>query len=459
MADINFKTQELANLYAYGNTPDRAGDLSYFRTNTDAATISAIQSLDMRIANFQNVITDGAKAGNEDFPYDKDYLKREFMEEVFAILMKRGNYRSDTAINIPIIGGFFGVPSSVAYSADGQDLLRNGTYTLTANGQTWDGSNFSNMGFDQMKAALRTGPYEGGTAVFDAYSAWIDATFAEGNKLKSNPTDVVNIVSSIPDRTLPTSSTPDVVYDRVITVNTGTRDSLGNPVYQYFLVAKGAPISDVTKVITPGTLNGQQVDSKIAAVAATSDKSVYIQVDKNLDPLTNGASFFQSTAKNLSPTMYLYYYMEARVRILRGQLNMKEAVTSEIRDDLAKANSAYADLETQAGKTRAQSPDGKTTNPDLSYETTNMDFFEATNARKGETIYDNTGNDDQHNYMNWGASRSALKAYIDRKSTQSQDAMLDYQTTLNRFNQAYEVMSKIQEKMDGLIKGQLRNVG
>ncbi len=454
MADINFKTQELANLYAYGTTPSSAGDLNYFRTTTTDALQSEIQALDMRIANFQNVITDGAKAGNEDFPYDKDYLKREFMEEVFAILMKRGNYRSDTAVAT----GLF-TTSSVTYSADGQDLLRNGALYLTANGQTWDGSNFSNMTYEEMKAALKTGPNEGGTAVFDAYLAWIDAVFAEGNKLKDNPTTSVNIVSSIPERTLPSANSPDVVYDRVVTMNTGTKDSAGNTIYRYFLVKKGAPISDVTKVSIAGTLNGQTVDSKITTTTSPDDKSIYIEVDKNLEPLVNNAYGFEFSTNNLSPTMYLYYYMEARIRILRGQLNMKEAVTTEIRDDLAKANSAYSDLETQAGKTRAQSADGKTVNPDLSYETTNMDFFEATNTKKGETLFDNTGADDLHNYANWGASRSALKSYIDRKSTQSQDAMLDYQTTLNRFNQSYEVMSKIQEKMDGLIKGQLRNLG
>lgn len=453
MATINFKTQELANLYTYGTSPENAGDLDYFRRFTTDAIQSEIQSLDMRIANFQNVITDGAKAGNEDFPYDKEYLKREFMEEVFAILMKRSNYRSDTAVGT----GLF-TSSSVTYSGDGQDLLLNGTRVLTT-GQTWDGSNFSNMSYDQMKAALKTGPNEGGTDVFNAYSAWIDAVFAEGNKMKNNPTDNVNIVSSIPERTLPTANSPDVIYDRVVTQNTGTKDALGNPVYRYFLVAKGAPISDVNKTSIAGTLNGQTVDSKITTTTSPDDKSVYIEVDKDLQPLVNNAYGFEFSTNNLSPTMYLYYYMEARIRVLRGQLNMKEAVTSEIRDDLAKANSAYADLETQAGRTRAQSADGKTVNPDLSYETTNMDFFEATNAKKGETIFDNTGNDDLHNYANWGASRSALKSYIDRKSTQSQDAMLDYQTTLNRFNQAYEVMSKIQEKMDGLIKGQLRNVG
>jgi hypothetical protein len=36
--------------------------------------------------------------------------------------------------------------------------------------------------------------------------------------------------------------------------------------------------------------------------------------------------------------------------------------------------------------------------------------------------------------------------------------MLDYQTTLNRYNNAFEVMSKLQEKVDGLVKSQLRNV-
>jgi hypothetical protein len=37
--------------------------------------------------------------------------------------------------------------------------------------------------------------------------------------------------------------------------------------------------------------------------------------------------------------------------------------------------------------------------------------------------------------------------------------MLDYQTLLNRYNNAFEVMSKIQEKIDNLLKSQLRNVG
>lgn len=455
MADINFKTQELANLYLYGLNAANAGHLEYFRstgtTQTASAQIKAdILALDQRIANFQNVITDGAKVGNEDFPYDKEYLKREFMEEVFAILMKRENYRGS---NVVASGNIFA--GSPTQTVDGQTVLFN-SGTILGTGQAWSG-NFSDMTLDQMKSVIKTGPNEGGVAVFEAYSAWIDAVFAEGNKMKDNPAQSVTVVTSIPERTLPTANSPDVIYDRVATIK--KLDANGNPTYQYFLVAKGATISDLTKISIPGTLNNQPADSLVVTTSSSTANSVYIEVDKDLQPLVNNAYGFEFATRNLSPTMYLYYFMEARIRILRGQLNMKEAVTTEIRDDLAKANSAYADLEAQAGKTRAQSADGKTVNPDLSVETTNMDFFEATNSKKGELMYDNTGNDDLHNYANWGASRSSLKAYIDRKSTQSQDAMLDYQSTLNRFNQAYEVMSKIQEKMDGLLKSQLRNVG
>ncbi len=448
MATINFKTQTLADLYAGGAN---AGHLSYFRNNASEAIKSDILSLDQRIANFQNVITDGAKAGNEDFPYDKDYLKREFMEEVLANMLKRQDYSGFfNNVGTPVSGG----------------LLRNldGQYSVLAQGNSsfsgrWDGINFSNMTLAEMRNGLNHyDPNNGGLRVFDAYSAWIDAVFAEGNKLKSNPTAEVNIVTSISERTLPNSNNPTVVYDRVSSVNTGTKDAEDKPIFKYYLIAKGAPISDVTKVVNRGTLNADApIDSSVSLAPAQNVSSTYIEVDKNLQPVT-GDSVLRPT-NNLSPSMYLYYFMEARIRILRGQLNMKEAVTSEIRDDLAKANAAYADLEAQAAKTRSQSPDGKTQNPDTSSETQTMDFFEATNSKKGDRMYDGNGNDDSHNYGEWGSSRSSLKSYIDRKSTQSQDAMLDYQTTLNRFNQAYEVMSKLQEKMDGLVKSQLRNVG
>ena len=52
----------------------------------------------------------------------------------------------------------------------------------------------------------------------------------------------------------------------------------------------------------------------------------------------------------------------------------------------------------------------------------------------------------------------ALKNYIDRRSSEAQQATLDYQSTLNRYNSAYEIMGKMQEKLDNLVKSQLRNI-
>ena len=434
-AQINFKTLELANLYLHGSQVtsggpnDQGGHLIAFRngSNLTDADKAAIAALDNRIAAFQNAISDNpSKAGTEDFPYDKAFLRREFVEEVFSLLMKRSVYRN----NGPV------------YSATTGELL------------IADLKNLSDKTEAQLVSYLGTNP--GAVQVFNSYTAWIDAVFAEGNKMKSNPVDaatnttvVSKVTTSIVERTI-----GGRVYDRV------TYDG-----QRYYLIAKGAETYQGQKVSSAGFLanastgtisTGGAADTGIGFVPSALSNAIYLEVDKDLIPV-NGAEITASQ-RNLSPAWYLYYWNEARIKVLRGQLNFKEAVTSEIRDDLAKANAAYADLEAQAGKTRSQSADGKTMNPDLSFETPTMDFFEATNAKAGTVIYDNNGNDDQSNYSEWGASRSALKTYIDRKSTQSQDAMLDYQTTLNRYNNAYEVMSKLQEKLDGLVKSQLRNV-
>ena len=476
MADINFKTADLAYAYLHGvNVPiEPGGWLLDFRTRNSVVNQNDIAALDQRIANFQNVITDGtAKTGvdAQDFPYDKESLKREFMNEVYALLFKSG-------YNQPYIYPFTTAlsPPGPVPLIDGNGLLLNGPFyeavqvgvgplntPIYGQGQLiWDGRNFDNMTVTQQKNAL----VQSGQNIYDAYSSWIDAVFAEGNKMKNNPVDpatqttvVTKLTTTIPERVI-----NGVLYNRV-TFDNG----------KYYLISADAQTYQAQKVNVNGTRGyydpnapdpnhsdrmaaGGVVDTYIGFNTNTVTNATYLEVTKDLVPVNGGVSgtFAQ---RNLSPSQYLYYWMEARIRVLRGQLNYKEAVTAEIRDDLAKANSAYADLEAQAGKTRAQSPDGKTTNPDLSFETQNMDFFEATNGKQGTTLYDNTGNDDKANFNEWTSSRSALKSYIDRKSTQSQDAMLDYQSTLNRFNQAYEVMSKLQEKMDGLVKSQLRNVG
>jgi hypothetical protein len=169
---------------------------------------------------------------------------------------------------------------------------------------------------------------------------------------------------------------------------------------------------------------------------------------KSGGPVSGLASTF-----HLSPTEYLYYWNEVRIRGFRGQLNYQQAVVTEIQEDLRQANAALAELEKLAGKTDPQDGDG---NPDKvsTPETSLFDHHQAIIAHANLVLY---GPSDSHVYSSWSKNRVALKSYIDRRTSDAQSAALDLQQTTNRFNNAYEVMAKLQEKMDGLIKTQLRN--
>jgi hypothetical protein len=445
---ITLKTNDLATLYingtalaAGGGTMSSEDELQKFRNTGATEILDEVKVLDNRIISFQNAITAGAPSGTEDKPYDATMLKREFLEEVFALLLKRSDYR----LNSPTYNVNTGDVTEDLLS----DRLRN----------------FSDLTPDQMLSYL----VEGGKRVFNSYAALIDAVFTEGNKMANNPTDPstglavsTNVTTTIPDTVI-----GGVTYNRVTAERIpGASDPDDTKNFNYFVIAKNSP----PVVSGKSNVEGYSVDRANNTVSATRPvvdaqlsfggalvTTSYLRVNKDLTAII-GEVPQARLSRQMSPMWFLYYWNEARVKVLRGQLNYKEAVTSEIRDDLAKANNAYSDLEKQAGRTRAQSADGLTMNPDLSYETATMDFFEATNTKAGATLYDNAGGDDLQNFSTWGSSRSSLKTYIDAKSTHSQDAMLDYQTTLNSYNNAFEVMSKIQEKVDGLVKSQLRNV-
>jgi hypothetical protein len=445
---ITLKTNDLATLYingtalaAGGGTMSSEDELQKFRNTGATEILDEVKVLDNRIISFQNAITAGAPSGTEDKPYDATMLKREFLEEVFALLLKRSDYR----LNSPTYNVNTGDVTEDLLS----DRLRN----------------FSDLTPDQMLSYL----VEGGKRVFNSYAALIDAVFTEGNKMANNPTDPstglavsTNVTTTIPDTVI-----GGVTYNRVTAERIpGASDPDDTKNFNYFVIAKNSP----PVVSGKSNVEGYAVDRANNTVSATRPvvdaqlsfggalvTTSYLRVNKDLTAII-GEVPQARLSRQMSPMWFLYYWNEARVKVLRGQLNYKEAVTSEIRDDLAKANKAYSDLERQAGRTRAQSADGKTMNPDLSYETATMDFFEATNTKAGATLFDNGGSDDLQNFSTWGSSRSSLKTYIDAKSTHSQDAMLDYQTTLNRYNNAFEVMSKLQEKVDGLVKSQLRNV-
>ena len=87
-----------------------------------------------------------------------------------------------------------------------------------------------------------------------------------------------------------------------------------------------------------------------------------------------------------------------------------------------------------------------------------MNLFSATASTPSTPIFDAAGNDSLHNAQEWQKNRTTLKNYIDRRSAEAQQATLDYQNVLNRYNNAFEVMAKLQEKLDTLLKAQLRNV-
>ena len=167
--------------------------------------------------------------------------------------------------------------------------------------------------------------------------------------------------------------------------------------------------------------------------------------------------------QHLSGMEYIYYWNEVRIRNFRGQLKLKETIISEIQEDLRQANAALAKLEEQAGKVSSNPEesqsrgDGSVKAPQVT-ETLDLDVYEAMIATSEKNqLYGEDSGDDLHDYVEWQVARTNLKNYIDRRSADAQSATLDYQTVLNRYNTAYEIMAKLQEKLDSLIKTQLRN--
>lgn len=464
MSSVNFKTLALQQLYTGLAGGAGATLMSAFRTGSGSVLATYgqdIQSLDSRIASFENVLIDAvAKAGSNpsDYPYDRASLKKEFMDEVLALLLSRSDYRAS-------VTGFVsgGVGSTAAFTAVTSDgFLRDAPVygAVAIYGNPLDATqitgysqgtnvllpavkNFNDLTEAEKKQVLNSS----GDTIYDQYSALIDAIFAEGDKLKNNPVDLAtgvvvtaNVITAITDREV-----GGVTFNGVTTINGLT-----------YLVEKGATTYDVTKN-TVTNQAGQPVDFRLGFDSTIITPARYIRCDANGDPVGSTIVTFD-TQRNLSPMQFLYFFNEARIKILRAQLAYKEAVVNEIRDDLIKAQAAYSDLEKQAGQARDRSEDGKTLNPNAIAETVAMDFWEARSSKAGTQLLDGGGTDDQHNFTDWQKNRSQVKNYIDQKSTQSQDAMLDYQTVLNRYNGAYEVMSKLQEKLDGLVKSQLRNV-
>lgn len=160
--------------------------------------------------------------------------------------------------------------------------------------------------------------------------------------------------------------------------------------------------------------------------------------------------------KSLTAPEYLLHWNEARIKVLTGQLNYQKNIITEIQTDLAQANDALAELQKQYAALGTNEADTH-----YSAATLKLSLFNATHATAGNPFltWDNpTTRDQMYSKMEWETIRVGLKNYIDRRSSEAQQATLDYQSTLNRYNSAYEIMGKLQEKLDNLVKSQVRNI-
>lgn len=182
------------------------------------------------------------------------------------------------------------------------------------------------------------------------------------------------------------------------------------------------------------------------ATSGGSDRTFVYKLDPSVGGVAN--------VKSLTAPEYLLHWNEARIKVLNGQLNYQKNVITELQTDLAQANDALAELQKQVAAIG-------TSTSSVAGATLKLSLFNATHSTTGKPFltWDSTTTRDQnYNKDEWEAVRVDIKNYIDRRSSEAQQATMDYQTTLNRYNSAYEIMGKLQEKLDNLVKNQLRNL-
>lgn len=317
---------------------------------------------------------------------------------------------------------------------------------------------------------------DAGEDIFDRYSELIDRIFATGDAIQNEALDIPEIVTSTVGVEIATVDGTGALSGET-KILTGLRTvGDGNGGYRHYIFdqtpgGEGGydPSLDPEEtarqqvVKTPKyNSNGDQVqDFSLGYRPNTLRNIVYYEVEKQIVDgherfvqVNVGSRDFRAETHHLSATEYLYYWNEVRIRMLRGQMLYRQAVVTEVQEDLRQANEALAALEKRAAE--ADPGSGDTYNTDRSYETADLDYFEANVSTAGKNMFGNLF--DNYNNSEWQSNRVSLKAYIDRRTSDAQTATLDYQQVLNRFNNAYEVMAKLQEKLDGLIKTQLRNL-
>jgi hypothetical protein len=536
--------------------------LANFRTQALEETTVAdlmvdIAKLDARIAAFETASIPTSLTGASDaYPFDRDRLKREFLDEALALIIRASrnvNHPSVTtdsndivlnsnAIEVRTNGGtHYNLKGTIETGIENTPI---GGTQIFDNSQTLatvllDGS--PNPAFPGTKYELYTS-LSYGLVAYKAYGSLIDAAFAAGDTMANQTLDPSQVVTSITPTTV-----AGVTYDRMGTYSDITsRDTEGNPKLTQYLVSSAVRTDTASGIDLSSTGGGGQMiklDARATTVTsnvnvsgvntstykdnaqgvwarittdasgnvsvegsrngstytsatkvslplsipyglgispAPSDANLPIALDAYRFTANNGfdylIGFYDASSggsdrtfvykldpsvggvadvKSLTAPEYLLHWNEARIKVLDGQLNFQKNVITELQTDLAQANDALAELQKQVATLG-------TSDTALAAATLKLSLFNATHSTTGKPFltWDNATSRDQiYNKAEWEGIRVDIKNYIDRRSSEAQQATMDYQTTLGRYNSAYEIMGKLQEKLDNLVKNQLRNFG
>jgi hypothetical protein len=236
--------------------------------------------------------------------------------------------------------------------------------------------------------------------------------------------------------------------------------------------------------ITPTTVNGINVDRTVTIGSTT----YYVATDNSqlVLPVTTPPTVIPAPAvRNMDVMEFIYYWNEAKMHVLKSQLAYQNDITQLMQESLRQANAAMADLEQQSSQVKQSDTSSGTQNPNSSAQTVAFHLFAIENQTETTTTDTSTnttttvgsimpvffGIDGKNpdntdlskfaaftlDYGQWQKARVGLQNFIDRRTADAQSAMVDYQNTLNTFNNNYNTMSQLQQALENLLTQELKN--
>jgi len=473
--NVRFISQTLENLYA-GISENGSSvvlsalgsELATFRGDTSGLTQNqAVATIDATIQTFEtaNVPTTAASGTTaQNYPVDQAGLTEQLMAQVFAQLLQAGTGSTYTNSSHDPIDSSTG-------------LLNYSIFGFVAS-QLPD--NFSQLDFNPNDS--QTSPSSAyywlnstGQSILSTYYNLIQGAFAEGATTTNNPVDPATSQSAVTAEVtaVPPQVINGVTYGYVTSFITST--ATNPPTYSSYLVPSDIVLQAVAKqaltnaAYSPDGSAASQVGYKVTFVNQNDPASVtMIPVDSTTFQPTGGTPVTMANVRFMDAITYTYYWNEARVAVMKGQLNYQQDVVQILQNALSAANAASTDLTQQSGLTEQQDSSQKP-DPNASPETASLNMFVAIVSTPSNTLFGNsfanpsTGSPStnavgyNYNYSEWQANQVALKNYTDNLNAQAQNAMLDYQQTLNNYNNGYQVMGQIQDKFNTMFQSQLQN--